>query len=278
MSNETEKRTSKPGPDVHEAPVAKEVAPDVSHQDESQSPNVPTDSRIADRLHALELRATAIRENQLTLDTQPRLGADFEKRMNALELQLTAINESQRALITAQHSTGLPGESIKAVPVDPCGCRKADPCGCRKAPACCIELFISGLQFLKNNDGNMEIIVAVKAGDTWGVLPGLTSYILLDQNVSAIIPFHAVIARMCIECGTCKELPLKVDVLEVVQKKGGGEGRPESGSAESSITVSCACPASKTFLSVPFAKSEGKNVRGVVGVEIGTRLYPDSCC
>lgn len=87
---------------------------------------------------------------------------------------------------------------------------------------------------------------------------------------------------MCIECGTCKEIPLKANVLEVVQKDPalgiGLEGRPESGAAEGSITVSCACPDSKAFLTVPFSKKEGGKVKGLVGVRIGAHLYPGGCC
>lgn len=192
---------------------------------------------------------------------QPTIATALEKRVRSLESQLAATDESR-------------GDDKD----DPCGCR--EPCGCKKKSSCCIELYISGLQFLKNSgvDGNMEIIVAVKAGDTWGLLPSLVSYVLLDKKVSDLVPFHSVITRMCVECGACKEIPLTANVLEVVQKGGKLEGRPESGSAESRIMVSCACPTTSAFLTVPFAKKEGGDIRGLVGVEISSRLYPGGCC
>lgn len=277
MPTKTTEGSSQPAPDTQEAPVANEVAIDPRHQDEPPSSATPADSRTSKKLHAMELQAAAIRENQLTLNARPQLNDDFERRMNALELQLAAVNANQRTLITAQLATGADASEANRLP----GHEVDDPCPCKKRkPSCCVELFISGLQFLENNDGNAELIIGVQANGTWGILPSLTSYVLLDKGVTAIIPFHTVISRICIECDACKEIPLKVNALEVAG--GGGEGRPESGEADSSITVSCACPEAKTFLAVPFAKhsSGGKvgRVRGIVGVEISARAYPGGCC
>jgi hypothetical protein len=277
MPKRTENRKPKPDPAWGEAPTAGEAVTDAGHEDEPQTTDIPPDSAVAAKLHAVEMQVAVIAENQLTLKGQPRMEADSSQRLDALELQLAAIKENQRALIAAQRSSGT-NESSRMQSDESSRREAADPCGPRKPPSCCIEVFISGLQFLKNNDGNMEIIVAIQAGDTWAVLPSLDSYVLLDKNVSTIIPFHSIIARLCVECGTCKEIPLLANVLEVVQKGGGLEGRPESGTAKGSISVSCACPDAKTFLAVPFAKKEGKEPRGVVGVQVSTRFYPGGCC
>lgn len=116
MPNKTAKDSSQPAPDTQEEPVADEIAIDPRHQDESPPSAIPADSRISKKLHAMELQAAAIKENQLTLNAQPRLNDDFERRMNALELQLAAVNANQRTLITAQLAADADTSEVNRLP------------------------------------------------------------------------------------------------------------------------------------------------------------------
>lgn len=159
------------------------------------------------------------------------------------------------------------------------GCRGGcgGGCGDENKASCCMLVYISRVRVLEGqgmaDNNQLELIIAVQAQDTWGLVPGLSGNLGVNRK-SGWVSIYGPVAKFCVPCSECLTIPLFVEVMEVETNIGGG--RPEFGSDNGVITLRCDCAIAPAKVSVQLAG--GGMGKGVVEVEISARRTGDRCC
>jgi hypothetical protein len=141
-----------------------------------------------------------------------------------------------------------------------------------------MQIFISRVRALKSSllEGDIELIVAVKALDQGAVFPSLTAFLNLDDN-AIWTAVDVPVGRFCVPCAGSLTVPLTVEALEVGKAL---EGRPDFGATPDVITLTCSCPVVprliKITLSGKWGAGHGSNHE--VEVEISGRRLANRCC
>ena len=156
-----------------------------------------------------------------------------------------------------------------------CGC--SGGCGDENKPSCCMLVYMSKVRVLEGQNmgdkNQLELILAVQAQDTWGLVPGLSGNLGVNQK-PGWVSIYGPIAKFCGPCSECITIPLFVEAMEVETNALGG--RPEFGSDVGAMTLRCDCEVAPVRVSV---RLDGGGVgRGVVEVEISARRTGGRCC
>ncbi len=160
-----------------------------------------------------------------------------------------------------------------------CGCGSG--CGDECKPKCCIQLYMSALKVIDGQgvlEGRLELVAAVQAGDTWGLVPGLSSFISVPPGTNGV-KLNEPIANFCVPCGECMTVPLHAEVMEQSNGSWAGalwEGKLEVGSAQKSMTLRCDCDPAPIGIAVGLTSNE--KIKGVVEVEISAKRKAGGCC
>lgn len=156
-----------------------------------------------------------------------------------------------------------------------CGC--GGGCGDENKASCCMLVYISKVRVLEGqnlaDNNQLELIIAVQAQDTWGLVPGLSGNLGVNRK-AGWVSIYGPVAKFCVPCSECLTIPLFVEVMEVETNVGGG--RPEFGSDNGAMTLRCDCAIAPVRISVRL--DGGGMGKGVVEVEISARRTGERCC
>jgi len=161
------------------------------------------------------------------------------------------------------------------------GCECVGGCGDECKPKCCIQLYMSALKVIDGQgvlEGRLELVAAVQAGDTWGLVPGLSSFISVPPGTNGV-KLNEPIANFCVPCGECMTVPLHAEVMEQSNGSWLGalwEGKLEVGSSQKSMTLRCDCDVAPIGVAVGLTSNE--KIKGVVEIEISARRKSGGCC
>lgn len=211
------------------------------------------------------------------------LAEELKNETRSIEKQVARHTNLERALKELRDSTNLlthaAQESRLAVQFSPDIDQSGKPNDCGESTRnCCVQLYMSRARALKSGgtEGDLEIIFAVRAVDQAGIFPSLTSYIKLD-NSSVWAPINSPCGKFCVPCSGSLTVPLIVEALETGLA---GEGRPEFGSTQGAITLSCNCPIVPqqiiVTLSGKWGSGHGNNHQ--VELEISGKRLSEGCC
>jgi len=159
-----------------------------------------------------------------------------------------------------------------------CGCSKG--CGDEIKPKCCVQVYISKVRVLEGQSlpegadkNQLELIIAVQAQESWGLVPGLSSNIGVNAK-SGWVAVHGPVNKFCVPCDQPLTIPLFVEVMEVETTIAGG--RPEFGSNTGAIVLRCDCEVISQRIEVNL--NGGGTTGGRVEVEISAKKVGGGCC
>ena len=158
------------------------------------------------------------------------------------------------------------------------GCSKG--CGEDVKPKCCVQVYISKVRVLEGqslpeaaDNNQLELIIAVQAQDSWGLVPGLSSNIGVNAK-SGWVAVHGPVNKFCVPCDRPLTIPLFVEAMEVETTIAGG--RPEFGSNTGAIVLRCDCEIISQRVEVNL--NGGGTTGGRVEVEISAKKVGGGCC
>lgn len=163
-------------------------------------------------------------------------------------------------------------------PVD-AGCRGGcgGGCGDENKASCCMLVYISKVRVLEGQNmadkNQLELIIAVQAQETWGLVPGLSGNLGVNAK-AGWVSVYGPIAKFCVPCSECLTIPLFVEVMEVETNALGG--RPEFGSDIGTMTLRCDCQIAPAR--IPVRLDGGGVGKGIVEVEISAKRSGERCC
>jgi hypothetical protein len=208
-----------------------------------------------------------------------------ELRDASVLFQSMADTATASVMRTPSIMANVPAATHAGAVVDQAPCRSCggscDGCGDEHKQKCCMQLYISGLRVIDGQgvlEGRLELVVAVQAGDTWGLAPGLSSFYSVVEGTKGL-KLNDPIANICVPCNECMNIPLHVEVME--QSNGTalgalGELRLEVGTEQRVMAVRCDCDNPPVAVAVGLTKA--KKTIGVVEVEISARRKFGGCC
>ena len=97
-----------------------------------------------------------------------------------------------------------------------CGC--SGGCGDENKPSCCMLVYMSKVRVLEGQNmgdkNQLELILSVQAQDTWGLVPGLSGNLGVNQK-AGWVSIYGPIAKFCVPCSECLTIPLFVEAMDV---------------------------------------------------------------
>lgn len=232
-----------------------------------------------------EIISNAEKLRSSVADSQIRESLEGIRSATAIFQQMAdnAAVEAQRQsdgliqMAAAQRVNQLAGAVAPRTGTATSGCGCGGGCGDESKASCCMLVYISRVRVLEGqnlaDNNQLELIIAVQAQDTWGLVPGLSGNLGVNRK-SGWVSIYGPVAKFCVPCSECLTIPLFVEVMEVETNVGGG--RPEFGSDSGAMTLRCDCPIAPSRVSV---RLDGGGVgKGVVEVEISARRTGERCC
>lgn len=203
--------------------------------------------------------------------------AIFQQMADNAAVEAQRQSEGLAQMAAAQRVNQLAGAVAPRPGPATSGCGCGGGCGDENKPSCCMLVYISKVRVLEGqnlaDNNQLELIIAVQAQDTWGLVPGLSGNLGVNRK-AGWVSVYGPVAKFCVPCSECLTIPLFVEVMEVETNVGGG--RPEFGSDTGAMTLRCDCAIAPARISV---RLDGGGVgKGVVEVEISARRTGERCC
>jgi len=221
---------------------------------------------------AKKMSATIDNLSARVLEQAEMAREQVEKNMvdhGLLRLQ-QAVEQLQALARVSTGTAAIPGPIGVVPPPRPCGCGE-------KPPTCCIQLYISRVRVVHGQgllEGDLELIFAVRALDQCGLLPSLSSYMVISSKGSAWVPAFAPIGKFCVPCNGTLVVPLIAEALEQGKLF---EGKPERGATPGQIALRCNCDVVPVVLAIALGGTSGSK-KGIVEVEVAGRPSEGCCC
>lgn len=276
----------KPAPlRVEPSTPAPRPAPDIMAQ---PSPELHAAAIAADlRTLSGEIISNAEKLRTTVANSQIRESLEGIRSATAIFQQMAdnAAVEAQRQsdgmvqMAAMQRVNQLSGAVGRPGPVVETGCRGGcgGGCGDENKASCCMLVYISKVRVLEGQNmadkNQLELIIAVQAQETWGLVPGLSGNLGVNAK-AGWVSVYGPIAKFCVPCAECLTIPLFVEVMEVETNALGG--RPEFGSEIGTMTLRCDCQIAPAR--IPVRLDGGGVGKGIVEIEISAKRSGERCC